>query len=250
MCAQWDDSRRGTGDMEDNMFKNLLNDARSIARRDPAAKSTLEVILLYSGFHAVVLHRVSHWLYKRELFLIARLISQISRFLTGIEIHPGAVIGRALFIDHGMGLVIGETAEVGDNCTIYHGVTLGGTGKDTGKRHPTIGDNVLIGAGAKILGPFKVGSNATIGAGSIVMEEVMAETTVIGSKARVVKMRGKRIVPSEELDQIHMQDPIAQELSRLQAKLERLEAALKNMGHAPAQETNAPEEELFGGKEK
>lgn len=207
-----------------NMGK-LLNDAKSIAQRDPAAKSTLEVILLYPGFHALFFHRMGHWFYKRRLFFAARFVSQFARFLTGIEIHPGAVIGNGLFIDHGMGVVIGETAEIGDNCTIYHGVTLGGTGKDKGKRHPTLGNNVLIGAGAKLLGPFKVGDNAMIGAGSVVVEEVEPGTTVTGPKARVVKKAGKKIAPSMELDQIHMPDPVAQELCRLLIRIEHLEKA-------------------------
>ena len=211
------------------MIRDLINDAKSIAQRDPAAKSVLEVILLYPGFHAVFMHRIAHWFYKKKLLFIARLISQINRFITGIEIHPGAKIGKGLFIDHGMGVVIGETAEIGDNCTIYHGVTLGGTGKDKGKRHPTIGNNVLIGAGAKILGPFKVGDNAMIGAGSIVMAEVEPNTTVTGPKARVVKRNGRRIPPSEELDQIHMPDPMSQEFCKLVMKIEKLEAAMQNI---------------------
>lgn len=208
------------------MQKGLLNDARSIAKRDPAAKSTLEVILLYPGFHALVYHKLSHCLYKNRLFFLARFVSQFARFFTGIEIHPGAKIGSGLFIDHGMGVVIGETAEVGNDCTIYHGVTLGGTGKDKGKRHPTIGNNVLIGAGAKLLGPFTVGDNAMIGAGSIVVEEVEAETTVTGPKARAVKRAGKKIIPSMELDQIHLPDPVSQELCRLLIRVEHLEADL------------------------
>lgn len=209
------------------MFKGLLQDARLIAQRDPAAKSTLEVILLYPGFQALFYHRIGHWFFIRRLFFIARFTSQFSRFLTGIEIHPGAVIGHGLFMDHGMGIVIGETAEIGDNCTIYHGVTLGGTGKDKGKRHPTIGSNVLIGAGAKLLGPITIGDNAMIGAGSIVLEEVEPNTTVIGSKARAVKRAGRKLAPSIELDQIHMADPVSQELCRLQVRLDHLEAALK-----------------------
>jgi serine O-acetyltransferase len=209
------------------MFENLIEDARSIARRDPAAQNTLEVALLYPGFHAIVFHRIAHWFYKRSMFFIARLLSQLSRFITGIEIHPGAVIGKGLFLDHGMGIVVGETAEIGDNCTIYHGVTLGGTGKDKGKRHPTIGNNVLIGAGAKLLGPFKVGDNAMIGAGSVVVEEVAPDTTVTGPKARPVRQRGRKFIPSEELDQIHIPDPVSQELCRLLARIEQLEAALE-----------------------
>lgn len=208
------------------MFKGLLSDAKSIAKRDPAAKNVLEVILLYPGFHALLYHRFAHWFYKKKLFFIARFVSQFARFVTGIEIHPGAVIGSGLFIDHGMGVVIGETAEIGNNCTIYHQVTLGGTGKDKGKRHPTIGDNVLIGAGAKLLGPFKVGDNAMIGAGSVVVEEVENETTVTGPKARAVKRAGKKLAPSMELDQVHIPDPVSQEFCRLMVRIEQLEAAL------------------------
>lgn len=220
------------------MIKGLLEDARSIAKRDPAAKSALEVFLLYPGFHAVAFHRIAHWFYKKNLFFIARLISQINRFITGIEIHPGAIIGKGLFIDHGMGLVIGQSAEIGDNCTIYHGVTLGGTGKDKGKkRHPTIGNNVLIGAGAKLLGPFKVGDNASIGANTFVSEEVGPDTTVVGVKGRAVKRGGVRLIPSEELDQVHMPDPVAQELCRLQLRIEHLEKLLADM-KASTQEKN------------
>ncbi|MGE5613060.1 MAG: serine O-acetyltransferase EpsC [Bacillota bacterium] len=209
------------------MFRGLLSDARSIAKRDPAAKSTLEVFLLYSGFHALIYHRIAHWLYKRKLFFLARVVSQYSRFMTGIEIHPGAVIGRGLFIDHGMGVVIGETAVIGDNCTIYHGVTLGGTGKEKGKRHPTIGNNVLIGAGAILLGPIVVGDNAMIGAGSVVVDNVEPDTTVTGPKARVVRRGGRKIAPSFELDQVRMPDPVSQELCKLQVRIERLEAAMR-----------------------
>lgn len=210
------------------MFKQLLHDARSIAHKDPAAKSTLEVILLYPGFHAVASHRFAHWFYKKRMFFVARLISQINRFVTGIEIHPGAKIGNGLFIDHGMGVVIGETAEIGDNCTIYHGVTLGGTGKDTGKRHPTIGNNVLVGAGAKILGPFKVGDNARIAANAVVLREVEADTTVTGVPGRAVRKGNVRIVSSEELDQIHIPDPVAQELCKLQARLQMIETVISD----------------------
>lgn len=208
------------------MFKGLMQDARMIGERDPAATSTLEVILLYPGFHALFYHRIAHWFFKRRLFFIARFISQFSRFLTGIEIHPGAVIGQGLFMDHGMGIVIGETAEIGNNCTIYHGVTLGGTGKDKGKRHPTIGNNVLIGAGAKLLGPISIGDNVMIGAGSVVLEEVEPDTTVTGAKARPVKRAGRKLVPSIELDQIHIPDPVSQELCKMLMRIERLEAAL------------------------
>jgi len=212
------------------MHKGLLSDARSIAQRDPAAKSTFEVFMLYPGFHALIFHRIAHWLYGKKLFFLARMISQFSRFITGIEIHPGAKIGRGLFIDHGMGIVIGETAEIGDNCTIYHQVTLGGTGKDTGKRHPTVGNNVLIGAGAKLLGPITVGDNVMIGAGSVVLDNVESNTTVAGTKARVVKHGGRKLAPSVELDQVHVADPVAQEICKLQRRIYLLEQALKGEG--------------------
>lgn len=207
------------------MKKSLLNDARLIASRDPAAKSTIEVILLYPGFHALVYHRFAHWFYKKKRFFIARFISQIGRFFTGIEIHPGAVIGNGLFIDHGMGVVIGESAVIGDNCTIYHGVTLGGTGKDKGaKRHPTVGNNVLIGAGAKVLGPFKIGDNSLIGANTFVSFEVEPYSTVVGAKGRIVKKRNEKVgCPSEALDQIHMPDPISQELCRIITRVQHIE---------------------------
>lgn len=208
------------------MFKRLFEDAVLISKRDPAAKSVLEVILLYSGFHAVFCHRLAHVLFKRNMFFLARLISQISKSLTGIEIHPGAKLGRGLFIDHGTGVVIGETAEVGDNCTIYHCVTLGGTGKEIGKRHPTIGNNVLISAGAKILGPFKVGDNARIGANAVVLREVMDDCTVVGVPGKVVKKRGKENVASTELDHINIPDPVSQEFCKLINRIEKLEKQL------------------------
>lgn len=193
--------------------------------RDPAARSKLEIFLLYPGVHAILYHRLAHFLYCHGLKFLARLVSQWSRFWTGIEIHPGAKIGRRFVIDHGMGIVIGETAEVGDYCTIYHGVTLGGTGKDTGKRHPTIGDNVLISTGAKVLGPFTVGNNSRIGANAVVLQEVPPNSTVVGVKARVVKIDGHR-VPSFDLDQIHMPDPVSQELCRLEHRVYQNERRL------------------------
>ena len=210
-------------------LRELIEDARSIRERDPAARTTAEVFLLYPGFHAVIYHRLTHWLYLHKRFFLARMISQFARTMTGVEIHPGATIGRGLFIDHGMGIVIGETAEVGDYCTIYHGVTLGGTGKDTGKRHPTIGDNVLISTGAKVLGPFKVGDNSRIGANAVVLQEVPPDSTVVGIKARVVKIAGQRVGPSPAyaLDQINLPDPLAQELCRLQNRVYANEQKLK-----------------------
>lgn len=199
------------------IFRGLLEDARSIRDRDPAARSTLEVFLLYPGFHALIFHRPAHWLYRHRCFFLARMISQFARHLTGAEIHPGATIGRRLFIDHAMGVVIGETAEIGDDCTIYHGVTLGGTGHDTGKRHPTIGNNVLISTGAKVLGPFTVGDNSRIGANATVLQAVPPNSTVVGLKARIVKIDGQRVgpAPSYALDQVNLPDPVTQELSAL-----------------------------------
>lgn len=208
---------------------SLLEDARNIQRKDPAARNVLEVILLYPGFHILVYHRVAHWLYEHKHFFLARWVSQHGRRRTGIEIHPGATIGKCLFIDHGMGIVIGETAEIGDDCTIYHGVTLGGTGHDTGKRHPTIGNNVLISTGAKVLGPFKVGDNSRIGANAVVLQEVPPDSTVVGIKARVVKIAGQRVGPSPAyaLDQVNLPDPLAQELCRLQNRVYANEQKLK-----------------------
>ena len=207
----------------------LLEDARNIQRKDPAARNVLEVILLYPGFHILVYHRIAHWLYRHKRFFLARWVSQHGRRRTGIEIHPGATIGRCLFIDHGMGIVFGETCEIGDNCTIYHGVTLGGTGKDTGKRHPTIGNSVLISTGAKVLGPFTVGDNSRIGANAVVLQEVPPDSTVVGIKARVVKIAGQRIGPSPAytLDQINLPDPLAQELCRLQSRVYANEQKLR-----------------------
>ena len=208
------------------IFKGLLEDARSIRDRDPAARSTLEVFLLYPGFHILIWHRIAHWLYLHKRFFLARWVSQLGRSFTGIEIHPGAKIGHGLFIDHGMGIVIGETAEVGDYCTIYHGVTLGGTGHDKGKRHPTIGNNVLIATGAKVLGPFKVGDNSNIGANAVVLQEVPPNSTVVGLKARVVKIDGQR-VPSFDLDHVNVPDPLSQELCRLERRVYNNERRLQ-----------------------
>lgn len=162
------------------MIKDLYLDAKNIKEKDPAAKNILEVIILYQGFHILIYHRIAHFLYKKKLYFLARLISQIGRFFTGIEIHPGAKIGKRLFIDHGMGIVIGETAEIGDDCTIYHGVTLGGTGKDKHKRHPIVGNNVMIGAGAKIIGAITIGDNVKIGAGAVVLKNIETGTTAVG----------------------------------------------------------------------
>lgn len=165
------------------MFRNIKSDINSVLKNDPAARSKLEVFLLYPSIHVLIFYRVANKFYKKKLFFIARLISQLARFLTGIEIHPGATIGKGLFIDHGMGVVIGETAEVGDNVVIYHGVTLGGTGKDKGKRHPTIEDNVIIGCGAKVLGPIRIGANSKIGANAVVLKDMEENATIVGIPA-------------------------------------------------------------------
>ena len=205
----------------------LLEDARNIQRKDPAARSVLEVILLYPGFHILVYHRIAHWLYQHKRFFLARWVSQHGRRRTGIEIHPGATIGRCLFIDHGMGIVFGETCEIGDNCTIYHGVTLGGTGKDTGKRHPTLGNNVLIGAGTKVLGPVYIGDNVRVGAGSVVLKNLPANTTAVALPAEVVRVRGSQSCPADDLDQQALPDVLSNRISALEARLSRMEAAMQ-----------------------
>ena len=220
------------------MFRRLKEDLDAVMERDPAARSRLEVFFLYSGFKAVRSHRKANWCYRHNLKFLARWISQRSRRKTGIEIHPAAKIGRGLFIDHGMGVVIGETTEIGDNCTLYQGVTLGGTGKDHGKRHPTLGNNVLIGAGAKVLGPFTVGDNARVAAGAVVLDAVPEDATAVGVPARVVRIGGKKVdCPSKQLDQIHVADPVSMELCRLRGEMERLEKRLKEL------ESNGKDEE-------
>ena len=207
------------------LLMGLLEDARNIQRKDPAARSVLEVILLYPGFHILVYHRIAHWLYQHKRFFLARWVSQRGRHKTGIEIHPGARIGRCLFIDHGMGIVFGETCEIGDNCTIYHGVTLGGTGKDTGKRHPTLGNNVLIGAGTKVLGPVYIGDNARIGAGSVVLCNLPANCTAVGVPAEVVRINNKAVNPADDLDQQDLPDVVAQRIRDLDRRIGALENA-------------------------
>lgn len=203
----------------------IVNDIKVIRERDPAATGNLEVALLYSGVHAVLAYRLSHELYKHDKHFAARMVSQCARFLTGIEIHPGAKIGKGLFIDHGSAVVIGETAEIGDNCTIYQGVTLGGTGKDVGKRHPTLGNNVMVGSGAKVLGPFTVGDNSKIAANAVVLEAVPANSTAVGIPARVVKRGSTKVCG--DLDQVHIPDPVAQELCRLRIRIDHLEKKLE-----------------------
>lgn len=174
-------------------FKTIKYDIDNIVKNDPAARNGLEVLFLYPVVHAMIFYRITHALYKKNLFFLARLLSQFARFLTGIEIHPGAQIGKGFFIDHGMGVVVGETAEVGNNVTLYHGVTLGGTGKDTGKRHPTVGNNVIIGSGAKILGPILIGDNSKVGANSVVLKDVPENSTVVGIPGKVVKKKSNLV---------------------------------------------------------
>ena len=205
------------------MFKRLSETLGAYQARDPAARSKLEIFLLYPGVHAIIFHRVSHWLYCHKLFFLARLNSQVARHLTGIEIHPGAQIGRRFVIDHGMGIVIGETTEIGDDCLIYHGVTLGGTGKDHGKRHPTLGNNVMVSAGAKVLGPFKVGDGARIAANAVVLTEIPPQATAVGVPARVVRIAGEKVDFASSVDQIHVTDPVQKELQALSSRLEWLE---------------------------
>ena len=208
------------------MFKDLKETIAAYQARDPAARSWLEILLLYPGIKAVRSHRLAHWCYRHNLKFLARAISQRSRRRTGIEIHPGATIGRRLVIDHGMGIVIGETAEIGDDCLIYHGVTLGGTGKDVGKRHPTIGNNVLIGTGAKVLGPIKVGDNSRIAANSVVLKEIPEDSTAVGIPARVVRIAGQKVNFAGEVDQVSVADPVSAELAALRSELEELKKAL------------------------
>ena len=195
----------------------IATDIEAVRQRDPAARSDLEILLLYSGVHAILAYRVAHKLYLSKHYFAARAVSQWARHKTGIEIHPGATIGKGLFIDHGMGVVIGETTEIGDNCTLYQGVTLGGTGKDVGKRHPTLGNNVLVGAGAKVLGPFKIEDNSKIAANAVVLKEVPENSTAVGIPARVVRRGGRK---PDDLDQVHIPDPVAQELARIEKKLD------------------------------
>ena len=209
------------------MFKQLKEDINLIKERDPAARNTFEILVTYSGLHAVWYYRLSHFFYKHSMFTVARMISQWARFWTGIEIHPGATIGKGLFIDHGMGVVIGETAEIGDNCLLYQGVTLGGTGKDKGKRHPTLGDNVMVGAGAKVLGPFKVGNNVKIAANAVVLEAIPDNSTAVGVPARIVKLNGVKINPKDNIcDQIQIPDPVSQEMCQLHKQVQKLKKEL------------------------
>jgi serine O-acetyltransferase len=217
------------------LFKKLKEDIDVIFEQDPAARSRFEVILTYSGLHAIWSHRLAHALHKRKFYFLARVVSQISRFFTGIEIHPGAVIGRRLFIDHGMGVVIGETCEIGDNVTIYQGVTLGGTGKEKGKRHPTIKDNALIASGAKVLGSITIGENSKIGAGSVVLRDVPSNSTVVGIPGRVRIKDGVKV--DKDLNHTDLPDPIADRLKELQEELVAVKQELETL----KQERRLPE---------
>ncbi|PZE19160.1 serine O-acetyltransferase [Paenibacillus xerothermodurans] len=205
------------------MFNNIKEDITTIFENDPAARSWFEVVFTYSGLHALWAHRIAHRLYRRRWFTAARVISQISRFMTGIEIHPGAVIGRRFFIDHGMGVVIGETCEIGDDVVLYQGVTLGGTGKEKGKRHPTIGNNVVIGSGAKILGSFTIGDNSRVGSNAVVLHEVPENSTVVGMQGKIVKRNGVRV---DRLDHNKLPDPMIDMFRHMQQQIDELKAEL------------------------
>ena len=207
------------------MLETIKTDLNTVLEKDPAARNRAEVFLTYSGFHAICMYRFAHFLYLHNYKLCARIVSQFSRFLTGIEIHPAAKIGNGVFIDHGAGVVIGETAEIGNDCTIYQGVTLGGTGKDKGKRHPTLKNGVMVAAGAKILGPFTVGKHAKIGAGSVVLKEVPHNATVVGVPGRVVRIKGERV---DDLDQ-NLPDPVKDEITRLGSEIEKLTARIAEL---------------------
>jgi serine O-acetyltransferase len=209
------------------MLRAIRQDLQAVFDRDPAATSRVEVILTYAGFHALLAYRVSHWLKTHKVPLIPRAISQLARWLTGIEIHPSAQIGTGFFIDHGMGVVIGETAEIGDYVTLFQGVTLGGTGKERGKRHPTLGNHVVVGAGAKILGGIKIGDNVKIGANSVVLKSVPPNSTVIGVPARIIKTQGERL-PDATMDHTNMPDPISDRFVALEQELIELRKKLEN----------------------
>lgn len=208
------------------LFERLREDIKTVKERDPAAKNTLEILLFYPGLHAIWMHRVAHWFYKKKFYTIARMISHISRFLTGIEIHPGAKIGRRFFIDHGMGVVIGETTEIGDDVLIYQGVTLGGTGKEKGKRHPTVEDGVVISADATVLGPVRIGKNSRIGAGAVVVNDVPPNSTVVGIPGKVVKKDGVKIQPLD-LHHERLPDPVMDALNKIFHRLDKLEAEIQ-----------------------
>lgn len=214
------------------MIKTIKRDIALIRESDPAARNAVEILLTYPTLRAIRSYRLAHWFYVRKYYTIARIISQRARNKTGIEIHPGATIGRGLFIDHGMGVVIGETAVIGDNCLLYQGVTLGGTGKDKGKRHPTLGNNVLVGAGAKVLGPFTVGNNVKIAANAVVLNAIPDDCTAVGVPARIVRRKGEKVNQhkvTQDIDQIHIPDPVSLELCRLQAEVDSLKKEIARL---------------------
>ncbi|AGX02145.1 MULTISPECIES: serine O-acetyltransferase [Bacillaceae] len=209
------------------MFRRLKEDIEVVFDQDPAARSYIEVILTYSGVHAIWAHRLAHALFKRKFYFWARVVSQISRFFTGIEIHPGAKIGRRFFIDHGMGVVIGETCEIGDNVTVFQGVTLGGTGKEKGKRHPTIKDNALIATGAKVLGSITIGENSKVGAGSVVLRDVPPNSTVVGIPGKVVIKDGVKL--KKDLNHSDLPDPVSDRLVEMEKKLQEMQVELEDL---------------------
>jgi serine O-acetyltransferase len=211
------------------ILNKINKDFHAALSMDPAATSKIEVALTYAGFHALLVHRLAHWLLKKRLPFIPRALSQFARFLTGIEIHPGATIGSGLFIDHGMGVVIGETTEIGDNVTLFQGTTLGGTGKQRGKRHPTLGNHVVVGAGAKVLGPIKIGDYVKIGANSVVLQDVPDHSTVVGIPGRIVRIKDERVPDEALLDHINIPDPIADRLIDLQLQIDKLAKELENI---------------------
>ncbi len=217
------------------MFDNVRADFRAVFEMDPAATSRLEVIFTYAGFHAILMHRIAHWLHRMGMPFFARALSQATRFFTGIEIHPAAKIGKSFFIDHGMGVVIGETTEIGENVVIFQGVTLGGTGKERGKRHPTLGNHVVVGTGAKILGAITIGDHVKIGANAVVLKSVPPHSTVVGVPGRVVKIHGEKMMEASMLDHVHMPDPLNEALVRMQKSITRLEQKL-GIQEAPAAE--------------
>lgn len=211
------------------MIQTLRDDFKAVFERDPAVRSVFEIIFCYPGFHAMFFYRLGHWFWTNQLYFLGRLVSHLGRFLTGIEIHPGAKIGRGFFIDHGMGVVIGETAEIGDNCTLYHGVTLGGTSWAKEKRHPTLGDNVVVGSGAKILGPFTVGDNSKVGSNSVVVKEVPANSTVVGVPGRVVFSEGQKPEPKADLEHGRLPDPEAKAIACLFDQIQSLEKRVREL---------------------
>lgn len=210
-------------------LRKIKKDFHAALSMDPAATSKVEVLLTYSGFHALLIYRLAHWLWRRRVPFIPRALSQLARFITGIEIHPGAAIGSGLFIDHGMGVVIGETTEIGDNVTLFQGVTLGGTGKQRGKRHPTLGSHVVVGAGAKVLGPIMIGDFVKIGANSVVLQDVPDHSTVVGIPGRIVRIKDERVAEDALMDHVHIPDPIADRLIELQLQIDALKKELEGI---------------------